>query len=34
MKGDGDLSLNYQGVKCRIVSTTDKRCGKGDQWRK
>ncbi len=33
MKDDGNLSLNYQGVKCRITAT-EKNCGKGDQWKK
>ena len=28
MDGDGDLSFDYRGVKCR---GTD--CGKGDEWR-
>lgn len=27
MAGDGDLSFNYQGIKCR-----DTACGSGDQW--
>ncbi len=29
MDGDGDLSLNYQGVKCRAST-----CGSGDEWNK
>lgn len=31
MKGDGDLTLNYQGIKCRVKGT-DKKCGTGDEW--
>ena len=27
MAGDGNLSFNYQGIKCR-----DAACGSGDQW--
>lgn len=29
--GDGDLSLNYQGIKCRMISSVNT-CGSGDQW--
>ena len=29
---DGNLSLNYQGIKCR-GNGTDKKCGTGDEWR-
>lgn len=31
MKGDGNLSLNYQGIKCR-GNDTPKKCGTGDEW--
>ena len=31
MLGDGNLSLNYQGIKCRIKGT-DKKCGTGSEW--
>ena len=33
MKGDGDLSLNYQGIKCRD-NGIDKKCGTDDEWTK
>ena len=33
MKGDGTLTLDYQGVKCRNVSTI-KKCGSNDEWNK
>ena len=29
--GDGDLSLNYQGIKCRMISSVNT-CGSGDEW--
>ncbi len=29
MDGDGNLSLNYQGIKCRAST-----CGSGDEWNK
>lgn len=29
--GDGNLTLNYQGIKCRIKGT-DKKCGTGSEW--
>ena len=32
MVSDGNLSLNYQGIKCR-GNGTDKKCGTGDEWR-
>ena len=33
LKGDGALTLNYEGVKCRIVVVkTDERCGTDDSW--
>ena len=32
MANDGNLSLNYQGVKCRIVNTTTRNCGTDDKW--
>lgn len=31
MAGDGNLTLNYQGIKCRIKGT-DKKCGTGSEW--
>lgn len=31
MASDGNLSLNYQGIKCRIVNTTRK-CGTDNEW--
>lgn len=31
MAGDGNLSLNYQGIKCRVISSVNT-CGSGDQW--
>ena len=31
MVGDGNLTLNYQGIKCRIIGSL-KKCGKGDEW--
>ncbi len=31
MAGDGNLTLNYQGIKCRIKGT-DKKCGAGSEW--
>ena len=33
MVGDGNLTLNYQGTKCRIKGTV-KKCGSGDEWSK
>lgn len=32
MASDGNLSLNYQGIKCRD-NGTDKKCGTGDEWK-
>ena len=32
MASDGNLTLNYQGIKCRIIGTT-KQCGTGEEWR-
>ncbi|WP_275949270.1 type IV pilin protein [Psychrobacter sp. Ps3] len=29
--GDGDLSLNYQGIKCRMINSVNT-CGSGDEW--
>ena len=29
---DGNLSLSYQGVKCRIVNINTKNCGTDDRW--
>lgn len=37
MQNDGTLTLDYQGIKCRDLSTTsktDKRCGTGEEWSK
>lgn len=31
MASDGNLTLNYQGVKCR-GDGADKKCGTGDEW--
>jgi len=31
MAGDGNLTLNHQGIKCRIKGT-DKKCGTGSEW--
>ena len=31
MVSDGNLTLNNQGVKCRIVNST-RHCGTGDDW--
>ncbi len=31
MAGDGNLTLNYQGIKCRVISSVNT-CGSGDQW--
>ena len=31
MASDGNLTLNYQGIKCRIVNTTRK-CGTDNEW--
>ena len=31
MTNDGTLSLNYQGIKCRIKGT-NKKCGNGEEW--
>lgn len=32
MANDGNLSLSYQGVKCRIVKITTRNCGMDDEW--
>lgn len=32
MAADGNLTLDYQGVKCRVIGV-DKKCGTGDEWR-
>nr|WP_227669470.1 type IV pilin protein [Psychrobacter sp. NG254] len=32
MANDGNLSLSYQGVKCRIVNINTKNCGTDDRW--
>lgn len=34
MKDDGTLTLNHQGIKCRNISTTIKKCGSNDEWNK
>lgn len=31
MAGDGNLTLNYQGIKCRMISSVNT-CGSGDEW--
>ncbi|MCG3878236.1 type IV pilin protein [Psychrobacter sp. Ps6] len=31
MAGDGDLTLNYQGIKCR-GNSTNKKCGTDKEW--
>lgn len=31
MAADGNLTLNYQGVKCRVIGV-DKKCGTSDEW--
>ena len=31
MVGDGNLGLNYQGIKCRRIGIVEK-CGTGDEW--
>lgn len=31
MATDGNLTLNYQGIKCRIIGT-DKKCGSSGEW--
>jgi len=31
MAGDGNLTLNYQGIKCRMIDSVNM-CGNGDQW--
>ncbi|MGP5546966.1 type IV pilin protein [Psychrobacter alimentarius] len=33
MAGDGPLTLNYQGIKCRGIEP-NKKCGSGDEWNK
>lgn len=33
MLSDGNLTFNYQGIKCRIKGT-NKKCGNGDEWNK
>lgn len=33
MVGDGPLTLNYQGIKCRGIDP-NKKCGSGDEWNK
>ena len=32
MANDGNLTLNYQGIKCRDINGTNT-CGTGDEWR-
>ena len=42
MANDGTLTLNYQGIKCRNITTTDNaggtsvtnKCGSNDEWNK
>lgn len=31
MAGDGNLTLNYQGIQCRMINSVNT-CGSGDQW--
>ncbi|WP_227687555.1 type IV pilin protein [Psychrobacter immobilis] len=31
MAADGNLTLDYQGVKCRVIGV-DKKCGTNDEW--
>ncbi|WP_435979813.1 type IV pilin protein [Psychrobacter sp. DM4] len=31
MANDGNLTLNFQGVKCRVIRGT-RTCGTGDEW--
>lgn len=33
MKGDGNLTLNHQGIRCRIIGSI-KKCGLADEWSK
>ena len=33
MAGDGNLTLNYLGLKCRFIGSVEK-CGSGDEWSK
>nr|WP_230659416.1 type IV pilin protein [Psychrobacter sp. I-STPA10] len=33
MQGDGNLTLNYAGTKCRIIDSSHKKCGTGNEWR-
>ncbi|KAA0913664.1 type IV pilin protein [Psychrobacter sp. ANT_WB68] len=33
MLSDGNLTFNYQGIKCRIKGT-NKKCGNEDEWNK
>ncbi len=33
MKGDGNLTLNHQGIRCRIIGSV-KKCGLADEWSK
>ncbi len=30
---DGDLTLRADGYKCREISTTNKKCGMGNEWK-
>lgn len=33
MAKDGDLTFNYQGIKCRIrIKGADEKCGNGEEW--
>lgn len=34
MANDGSLTLNSQEVKCRIIKSSIKKCGTGDEWNK
>ncbi len=33
MVGNGNMTLNYLGIKCRIIGNVEK-CGNGDEWSK
>ena len=33
MLSDGNLTFNYQGIKC-LIKGTNKKCGNGDEWNK
>lgn len=33
MRNDGNLTLSSRGEKCRVVSSTVRKCGMNDEWR-